>query len=95
MPKYDIGDKPVVTVQFADIAGVPTSPTTVTFLVLKPDGTVTSSGPSTGPTSGVATLTLPTLDQAGTWYVRCKGTGACVAAVEEWFDVTPSAFPSP
>jgi hypothetical protein len=67
----------------------------VTFLTRKPDGTEITSTPTTGPTAGIVTLFMPTLDQAGTWHIRCKGTGVLTAAVEVSFPVRRSAFASP
>jgi len=39
-PAYDIGDKPRLSVAFADYAEQAADPTTITFKCTKPDGTI-------------------------------------------------------
>lgn len=94
--EFDIGDRPIVRVEFRDEVGALTSPTTVVFSYQRPNGAeVVNQAPTSNPTAGVFTYALPTIDQAGTWWYRAKGTGALVAAVEGSFEVRRSRFASP
>ena len=83
---YDIGDAPVVTCTFRDLAGTLTSPTTVTAKLVEPDGTQSDLSPVEEST-GVYSATVPTIDQAGTHTVKFFGAGALVAAEELSFRV--------
>lgn len=79
---------------------VPTDPTTVTFYVRDPDGTITSyvygTDPEiTNPSVGVYILTLDAPNVAGSWHYRCAGTGAVKAVIEGEFTVLPSSVLTP
>ena len=97
---YDLGDRPTATVTFRDTADVLTSPTTVVFIVRTPAGVET---PYTSPhdaitttSTGVFAFTFPDpLDEAGTWYIRAKGTAGLEAAAELSFQVRRSSFTTP
>lgn len=93
---FDIGDRPIITVTFRDEAGTLTSPSTVVFGYVKPDGTeVVGQSPLDNPSTGVFRYRLPTLDAAGVWTWRGKGTAGLIAADEGSFTVRPSAFAAP
>lgn len=82
---YDVGDVVRVTTTFTRL-GVATDPTTVTFRVKAPAGTLTdyvylTDAAVVRDSLGVYHLDLP-VTAAGTWYVRSIGTGAA-AGVEE------------
>ncbi len=81
MSIYDIGDAPVATATFRNIAGVLTDPTTVTVKLLSPEGTQTTITP-TNPSTGVWSAQVPTFTAPGIWVVKFFGTGAVVAAEE-------------
>jgi hypothetical protein len=98
--RFDVGDQIQLQVTFRDVNRIATDPTTVTFRLLLPsaaediytDADVEVSHPETG----VYVLTYDiTADEPGTWYARCRGTGALVSAVESSFEVKESAFPVP
>ena len=91
MAEYNIGDKRRLTATFKNISDVLTDPTTVTFLMLEPDGTKTTL--ISGADAEVVALST------GVWYVdwtitqacihnyEFKGTGAVVTAEERSFRV--------
>lgn len=88
---YAIGDLVQITATFTALASkAPVNPTTVTFTVRKPDGTVSNPAASSSAT-GVFTAQLP-IDQSGTWRWRAVGTGAAQAAEESDFLVEPDSF---
>jgi hypothetical protein len=97
---YDIGDQPVITAEFRDLAGVLADPTAVTFM-LRRDSTAEASyvhgtDDEVDKTStGIYTFTVPVLAAAGRYVVRSKGTGAVVTASETAFQVRPSGMASP
>ena len=92
--RYDIGDRPVVTAVFSDVRGGTGVSTAVTFTVRKPDNTVvTYSSPHAQIASGGTNrwkLTMSTLDQSGTYYVRAESTAGLQAAEEVAVPVDPS-----
>lgn len=74
---------------FANLAGVPTNPTTVTLVVQKPDGTQLTYGWPTAGSAGVLTNESPgrfyvdvPIDQSGKWQQRLSSTGLVQAASE-------------
>ena len=79
---------------------VPTDPTTVTFYLRDPDGTVETyvfgvDGEITNPSVGVYVFTPPTPDLGGQWHYRAQGTGAVVVAIEGEFSVLASSVLTP
>lgn len=98
--KFDVGDSVVFTSTFRNSSRALTSPSTVTFRVINPNGDVdtytTPSGSITNPSTGVFKLTYTiTSNLPGLWSVRAKGTAGLVTAGEQQFEVRRSAFPSP
>jgi hypothetical protein len=95
LPHHDIGDLIPVSATFKNAAGAATDPTTITFRLQKPNGTVTAYVYPTDAqlvrdSAGVyhvdvalAAADLPTsLSFTPLWYYRFEGTGA-VAATED------------
>lgn len=83
---YDIGDLVRVTSTFtltADDTAV--DPTTVTYTVKDPSGNETeytyAGGEVTRSSTGVFYKDV-SIDEAGRWWIRVDGAGACVAAAE-------------
>ena len=92
---YHIGDRPVVSTAFADIAGTPTAPSAVTVKVAEPDGTITTytSPHATISLGTTTTFTFPAaFDAVGRWHVQVLGTAGIIAGDEEYLVVQPSAF---
>lgn len=96
MSVYDVGDTVRVwgtfkAATFSVSAGVPsatyalTDPTTISLLVIEPDGTRTTythaGGGVTKHSSGVFYRDVP-LSSAGEWTIRWAGTGAAAATDE-------------
>lgn len=80
MTTYWVNDQVVATTTFSTAAGTATNPTTVTYKVQGPTGTVTSYVYGTNnevarTTTGVYTCTF-TATSAGPWIVAAIGTGA-------------------
>ena len=93
---YDYGDTPLVTATFVDINDAAADPTAVTFKVIKPDNTTTTT---THPDAAIVntavgtwTYQMDTLDAEGSWAVRVEGTGAVAAAGEKRFIVRSTEF---
>src|SRR6266540_5929205 len=92
----DIGDRKPLTATFTNAAGTATDPTTTTFKIQKPDGTVTIY------VYGVDTQLVRdsvgnfhvdyTFDTAGLWHYRFEGTGAVTATQDGTVIVDPSPF---
>lgn len=79
---------------------VPTDPTTVTFYLRDPDGTVTTyifgvDGEITNPSVGVYVLEPGALDIGGVWLYRATGSGAVVATIEGELTILPSSVLAP
>ncbi len=84
--KLHIGDLHRITATFRNAALVPTNPTAVVLIALKPDKTrVTLSAVSDG--AGVYHCDIP-CDQAGTWVPKWFGTGAVTTAEPAEFYVS-------
>lgn len=94
---FDIGDRPVASCAFTNVAGVPTAPTAVTVKVKAPNGTITTytSPHATIVLATTCTFTFPSgaLNAAGTWTVNFTGTAGVEAADESSFQVRASVFP--
>jgi uncharacterized protein YfaS (alpha-2-macroglobulin family) len=92
-----VGNVARATVEFRDLAGALTDPTTVTARTLEPDGTVVTTytfgvdAALTNPSVGVYVLEWA-LTETGQWAVRFEGTGALQAAVEGHVEVPCSPF---
>jgi hypothetical protein len=83
---YDIGDLVKLTAAFTDAAGTAIDPTTVTFKILKPDGTTTTAVYGVDPAvvkaaTGVYTYNV-SITAAGMWWWRVTSTGTGQAAEE-------------
>jgi hypothetical protein len=94
---YDIGDRPIFTAVFKDVADVATDPTVVRFKYQTPAGTSTTytygvDGEVVRTATGTYTFQPPTFAAMGAHYVRAEGTGAVVAASEQGVDVRRSQF---
>lgn len=86
---YDIGGAIRCTVTFATTAGVPTDPTTVTFIYRDPSGNETTWVFGVDPEvikddTGDYHADVP-LDESGLWYYRWEGSGVLIAAAEHGF----------
>lgn len=85
---------PVVISMTFEVAGTPTDPTTVTFRIRQPDGSITVYTPPdveiTNPGIGIYVLTLPGTLEPFTYNGRVEGTGAVTAAEEFEFTILPS-----
>lgn len=91
---YDIGDSIRCTITFATIAGVPTDPTTVTFIYRDPSGTETTwvfgvDVELVKDDTGDYHADVP-IDDDGLWYYRWTGTGALIAGADHGFYVRKS-----
>lgn len=95
MQTYVIGSMPRLSVSFA-VGGVATDPTTVTFKIQVPAGTVTTYLYGTDAQlvkSGTGAYYVDwTTAAEGIHVWRMAGTGACVAADEQLFAVRDSRF---
>jgi len=91
---YDVGDRVRLTGTFT-ASGSPVDPTTVTLYYQDPSGNDTiktyALGQLTKVSTGVYRFDLD-IDEAGKWYYRFAGTGACVTASESHFNVRKSEF---
>jgi hypothetical protein len=101
-PIHDIGDTvPLETVFVDALTGVPTNPTTATFILEKGGVEIARYvQPAVElllPGAGVARVfyrVLPT-PGAGRYTFRFFGVGAVASAAEDWFYVRKSAFTNP
>jgi hypothetical protein len=96
---FQVGQQPVLTATFADVAGGSGVATAVTFMVRNPNGAeTTTSSPNaaiSNPSSNVWRYTMPVLTVSGLYTVRAESTAGLTAADETTLFVTPSAFTSP
>ena len=83
---HDIGDVRRLQATFKDTAAVLTDPTTVTFKIREPDGTITTKigtgGGLVNPSTGVWYFDF-TIAQQGRHSWSMEGTGGGVIALEE------------
>lgn len=92
---FHLGDVPVASAAFANVAGTPTAPTAVTVKTLDPAGTSTTyTSPNATISLGTTTtFTFPApLTLTGKYWVQIIGTGGVLAGDEEWFVVERSMF---
>ena len=88
---YTIGQQIRFSAAFKNLAGTLTDPTTVTFKIESPSGTVvtyvylTDSQLIKDSTGNYHVDYLPA--SSGAWNYRWEGAGAIVSASEQWFDV--------
>lgn len=87
---YDVGDGIYIVATFRDLTGTAADPTSVTFRLKDPTGTVTTPSVLTGST-GVYAAEF-TVTRHGTWAYRWEGTGAVQAAEEGKILVRASNF---
>lgn len=84
-----------VSVEFQDINGIYTDPTTVTFKFKTPAGVITTyTAPNANiikPSTGNYYVDL-TANQEGDWWWQWAGTGAVQATDEGYFTVRESTF---
>ena len=97
---FQIGQKPVITATFADVAGGVGVATAATFIIRTPAGVETSiSSPNAAivnTSSNVWTFTFTAaLTEAGTYLVRAKTTTGLTAATEYSLYVAASGFTTP
>lgn len=90
LASYTKGQQVRFTGTFKNEAGALADPTTVTFRLKAPDGTLTT--PTASSTSTGVWTALATLTQEGTYHFRFEGAGAIVAANEDAVVVTRSQF---
>jgi hypothetical protein len=83
---YEIGDLAQLTVNFTNVNGVPTNPSTVTLLVQAPDTTqiTYTSGTITNPTTGAFVQNVP-VTMTGIYTYQWTGTGALQAVQQGSF----------
>lgn len=83
-PAYDIGDTRRLTATFTNLAGAATDPTTVTFKVKVPDGTITTYIYGTHAELAKSATGVYYVDysitQAGRYSYRFEGTGTVATA---------------
>jgi hypothetical protein len=79
-----IGAKPTLIGTCETEAHRPSTPSAVTVYVRDPAGaettTVSPNAAITFPAVGLVAFTMPTLNQAGVWYVHIKGTAGLIGA---------------
>ncbi len=79
---------------------VPTDPTTVTFYLRDPNGTIATyvfgvDAELTNPSVGVYILTPVGINLGGVWTYRAAGTGTVTAVIEGEFTILPSSVLAP
>jgi len=87
---YDVGDQPIVTGHFTNLAGDPADPTAITVRVRNPDGSIAVYDETDlqNPAVGEWTFTFPTpLANDGPYVVKFFGTATIVAAEDIRFVV--------
>lgn len=88
-PSYDIGDTRRLTATFTNLAGTETDPSTVTFKIKLPDGTVTTYVYGTDAElvrSGAGVYYVDySITQAGRYSYRFEGTGTVATAENSEF----------
>jgi hypothetical protein len=90
---YDVGDLIRLSITFK-VGSTPTDPTTITFRILSPDGTVTEYIYATDDelvrdSDGVYHVDwIP--DVKGVWAYRWEATGAVIEAEQAKFNVRPA-----
>jgi hypothetical protein len=91
---YDKGDAVRLKATFT-VSSVVTDPTTVTLKVKDSDGTISTytyaGGTITKLSTGIYYKDV-TVSNDGIWYYRFEGTGSCIAAGENSFEVRRSEF---
>ncbi len=96
---YDVGDKPIVTATFADVAGGTGVSTAVIFIVRSPSDAETTYTNGDAEVTAVGTnvwaLAMPRIGRWGDWHVRAESTAGLQAAVEHLVSVRRSAFANP
>ena len=90
---YRIGTEVTISVDFADLAGVPADPSTVIAMIRRPDGTENTVS-TTNPTTGRHVMRV-VLNQSGAWVWRMKGTAGLIVAIEGAIEVAVSPFVAP
>lgn len=95
MAPINVGDAPVLTVVFTDLAGTPTDPTTVTFDVYSVigDETLTMPAATNMPAAGTWSAQCPPLAWPGLHEVRVVGSGALLAVIQGTFTVEAKNTP--
>ena len=93
---HDIGDRATIKAEFVEDDEVtPVDPSSITYQVKEPDGTITSEDETdaTNPAVGTWLWPLPkAFDAAGTWYVRVEATAGVQTAEELTLEVGRSQF---
>lgn len=95
MESYDKLARITLTGTFKDSQGNLADPTSVTLIIMAPDGTVDnfSGGDIIHDSLGVYHMNFDDHDQAGTWYYRFEGTGAVQAGGDKGFKILSSYIP--
>jgi hypothetical protein len=99
METYQVGERPVFTVNFA-INGTPTTPSSYEWKLSDPDGTVSTfdqtNPATTSPSAGVVQFQPPVpFDKSGYWTLRVEATAGVFDAHEQTIEVLPSMFQVP
>lgn len=96
MAAYDIGDEVRCSVEFMDSTGTFADPSTVTFKLKNPSGTVTTYVYGTDAQlekSAVGRYYVDvTINATGIWSYRFEGTGLVNVASESKFTIKQSVF---
>lgn len=93
---YDINESIRCNVEFKNRSGAFVDPTTITFKIKSPTGTITTYTYITDEelvkesTGRYYIIVEP--DESGTWHYRFSGTGTIKAAGESRFTVKPTQF---
>lgn len=102
IPKFYVGQRPLITATFVNSSNTLTNPTTVTFIIRDPAGTETSTASPnaaiSNPSTGVFVYTWPGSTGAtvvGVYGWRVKGVGALIDADEGSFEVVASLVSAP
>lgn len=85
---FDIGDTAHIEITFADLAGVPTNPTTTVLTIQAPDNSTTTPSP-VNDSAGVFHYDLA-LALSGLYRFKWQGTGTVAAVQEGEIAVNPS-----
>ena len=89
--RYPLGDQIVVTATFVDPrTNQPTNPSAVVLRIRDPLNVETRPTVTNVALGTYSAIVTPT--SSGIWHSRWEGTGAVMAAIENKFEVEPSAF---
>jgi len=89
------GAEQQLTFTFKNVSGTLSNPTTISFMLMRPDGTVVSptytQADMSNPSTGVWRF-LFTFDEEGRWRYRITSTGTPKTAFQGFVDVADNPF---